>query len=383
MDRKKLVLLLGALIVAVGTAFAARSMFLGGTTPSAEAAPAQPTGPKVLVANRALPAGTIIQADALDFQQWPEELVQDAYYIEGNAQLDSLLGTVVRFPITAGEPVTMGSLVSPGDRGFLAAALGPGMRAVTVPVSARTGVAGFVFPGDRVDLVLTQTVEGDGRPLRTAETVLRNLRVLATDQQTEKVQDPESGKTVVRAFRTVTIEVTPKLAEKVSVAQTIGTLSLVLRSIADNQAELERAIASGEIDIPEDATPEEEERILRTAMGMPVDKGTTFQTGGDVSRFQRKTLPEEEAAARRRREEAARAAQLAQERALAAARAAGRNLSGNQSGPVVRVIRGTQATEVPAGNVRGAANGLLNSQSRGLREAGETVPAATTATLIK
>ncbi len=388
MDRKKLVLLLGALIIAVGTAFAARSLFLGSSAPQAEAAPAEPLGPKVLVANRALPAGTIITADAMGFQQWPEELVQDVYYLEGNAQLDTLLGTVVRFPITAGEPVTQGSLVSPGDRGFLAAALGPGMRAVTVPVSARTGVAGFVFPGDRVDLVLTQTVEGEGRPLRTAETVLRNLRVLATDQQTEKTKDPETDKTVVRTFRTVTIEVTPKLAEKVSVAQTIGTLSLVLRSIADNQAELERAIASGEIDIPDGATAEEEERILRTAMGMPVDKGTTFQTGGDVSRFQRKTLPEEEAAARRRREEAKRAAELAQQRARAAARASGRNLSGGQAGPVVRVIRGNQASEVPAGasgdpeDLITSANGLLSSQANGLRSAGKTVPAAS-ATLIK
>jgi pilus assembly protein CpaB len=383
MDRKKLVLLLGALIIAVGTAFAARSMFMGNAAPQAQAAPQEPLGPKVLVANRALPAGTIITADAMGFQQWPEELVQDAYYIEGNAELDKLLGTVVRFPITAGEPVTTGSLVSPGDRGFLAAALGPGMRAVTVPVSARTGVAGFVFPGDRVDLVLTQTVEGEGRPLRTAETVLRNLRVLATDQQTEQVKDPESGKTVVRAFRTVTLEVTPKLAEKVSVAQTIGTLSLVLRSIADNQAELERAIASGEIDIPDDATPEEEERILRTAMGMPVDRKTTFQTGGDVSRFQRKTLPEDEAKARARRE----AAKRAQERALAEARASGRNLTGTgaNTGPVVRVIRGKNATEVPAGSaagVSGAANGVLGAQANGLRQTGRTAPAAT-ATLIK
>jgi len=387
MDRKKLVLLLGALIIAVGTAFAARSMFMGSAAPEAEAAPVQPTGPKVLVANRALPTGTIITADAMSFQQWPEELVQDAYYIEGNAQLDSLLGTVVRFPVTAGEPVTMGALVSPGDRGFLAAALGAGMRAVTVPVSERTGVAGFVFPGDRVDLVLTQTVEGEGRPLRTAETVLRNLRVLATDKQTEKVEDPETGKTVVRGFRTVTLEVTPKLAEKVSVAQTIGTLSLVLRSIADNQAELERAIASGDIDIPDDASPEEEERILRTAMSMPVDKGTTFQTGGDVSRFQRKTLPEEEAAARARREAAERAAEIAQQRAMALAQASGRNLTGGQTGPIVRVIRGNQASEVAVGKqsgqaVEGAANNLLGAQSQGLRKGGRTVPAAG-ATLIK
>ena len=351
MDRKKLVLLVGALIIAVGTAFAARSMFAGGTAPEAQAQAPEPVGPKVVVAKRVLPAGTIVTADAMDFQQWPEELVQDAYYIQGNADLDTLLGTVVRYPITAGEPVTRGSLVSPGDRGFLAAALGPGMRAVTVPVSARTGVAGFVFPGDRVDLVLTQTVKGEGRDLRTAETVLRNLRVLATDQSTEQATNPETGKTEVRAFRTVTLEVTPKLAEKVAVAQTIGTLSLSLRSIADNQAELERAIASGDITIPEGATPEEEERILRAAVSKPVDTKTTYQTGGDVSRFQRKSIPEDEEAKRRR--------QAAEARAIAAAQAAGRTLSGQRSGPVVRVIRGNNASEVavdgPSGSIRRAA----------------------------
>ena len=160
MDRKKLVLLLGALIIAIGTALAARSIFAGASSPQAEAAPV-PKGPKVLVANRALPPGTIITADAIGFQQWPEELVQDAYFIDGESDISKLIGTVVRHAVTAGEPVTQGSLVAPGDRGFLAAALGPGMRAVTVPVSAKTGVAGFVFPGDRVDLVLTQTVKSD------------------------------------------------------------------------------------------------------------------------------------------------------------------------------------------------------------------------------
>src|SRR3990167_7652942 len=133
MDRKKLVLLLVALVVAVGTAFAARSMFAGASSPEAQAVEVEAKGPKVLVAQRALPAGTIITADALGFQKWPEELVKDAYFIDGESDINQLLGTVVRHPVTAGEPVTQGSLVKPGDRGFLAAALGPGMRAVTVP----------------------------------------------------------------------------------------------------------------------------------------------------------------------------------------------------------------------------------------------------------
>ena len=367
MDRKKLVLLLGALIIAIGTAIAARSMFAGGAAPDAEAA--QVTGPRVLVAKRALTAGTIITADALGFQPWPKELVQDVYFIDGEADMNKLLGTVVRYPITAGEPVTQGSLVAPGDRGFLAAALGPGMRAVTVPVSATTGVAGFVFAGDRVDLVLTQEVTGgcDDCSLKTAETVLRNLRVLATDQTVEKTTD-ENGKTVVTEFRTVTIEVTPKIAEKVAVAQTIGTISLVLRSLADSPAELERAVASGDVQLPANATPEQEERMLKAAMGRPIDKGATFVTGGDVSRFQRSSVPPKNVQYQQSAPAAA---------APAPARAGGSdaNAAPVYRGPSVRVTRGkeTEDTQVSA-----KANGtaILSGQSSGVRRAGQKLPSA-------
>ena len=96
MDRKKLVLLLAALIIAVGTALAARSLFADAAAPQAEAAPVVPQGPKVLVAQRALPTGTIITADAIGFQQWPEEMVQQAYFLDGESDISKLLGTVVR-----------------------------------------------------------------------------------------------------------------------------------------------------------------------------------------------------------------------------------------------------------------------------------------------
>ncbi|MFN3863015.1 MAG: Flp pilus assembly protein CpaB [Erythrobacter sp.] len=358
MDRKKLVLLIGALIIAIGTAFAARSIFAGGGAPTAEAA--QPTGPRVLVAKRALTAGTIITADALGFQPWPKELVKDAYFIEGEADMNKLLGTVVRYPITAGEPVTQGSLVSPGDRGFLAAALGPGMRAITVPVSAMTGVAGFVFPGDRVDLVLTQTVSGEGgQDLKAAETVIRNLRVLATDQTTETTTD-ENGKTVVTAFRTVTLEVTPKIAEKVAVAQTIGTLSLALRSLADNEAELERAIAAGDIAIPDNATPEQEERLLKAAMARPIDKGTSYVTGGDVSRFQRKTMPPQDSG---------RAPQYTPPAPGVPAKVDSQPV---YRGPSVRVTRGKATEEIPV-SPQASASAMLRTQGEATRRGGQAV----------
>src|SRR5690606_29457897 len=145
------------------------------------------------------------------------------------------------------QPVTQGSLIQPGDRGFLAAALAPGMRAVTVPVSVQSSVAGFIFPGDRVDLMLTQSVPGggDGAPLKVAETILRNLRVLATDQRTNALG--EDGQPVVRTYSNVTLKVSPTMAEKISVAQTVGAISLSLRSIADSTQQLEEALASGDI----------------------------------------------------------------------------------------------------------------------------------------
>ncbi len=348
MDKKKLILLLGALIVAVGTAFAARSMFAGAASPQAEAAPVEPQGPKVLVAKRGLPIGTIITADAVSYQLWPQELVQDAYFIDGESNMEALLGTVVRHAVTAGEPVTQGSLVSPGDRGFLAAALGPGMRAVTIAVSAKTGVAGFVFPGDRIDLMLTQAITSEEQSLQTTETILQNLRVLATDQSTETTTT-EDGRTVVSAFRTVTLEVTPRIAEKIAVAETMGTLSLALRSIADSQAELERSIAAGEIDVPDDATVEEEERIIRQAVARPRDGATTFVTGADVSRFQRRSqTPRSDSA-----------------NTASAPMSQGVSAPARPAGPAVRVTRGQSTTVTPVGS----SGAILHGQERAIGEA--------------
>jgi pilus assembly protein CpaB len=293
MDRKKLTLLLLALVIAVGTALGARSLFMGASTPAAVAAQLAPAGPKVLVAQRALPVGTILTADAVSFQAWPRDMVQDAYFVDGDkTDMTKLLGTVVRYPITAGQPLTRGALVAPGDRGFLAAALGPGMRAITIPVSAKTGVAGFVFPGDHVDLVLTQTVKGGdsgGQGLKASETILKNLRVLATDQTTST--ETVDGKTVVRTASVVTLEVTPRIAEKVTVAETIGQLSLSLRSLADNQSDLDKMVASGAVKMPENASKADEDKILGQAMNRPIEGPTTYVTGGDVSRFQRNTMP--------------------------------------------------------------------------------------------
>jgi pilus assembly protein CpaB len=362
MDRKKLVLLLGALIVAIGTALAARSMFAGASTPQANAAPAVPQGPKVLVAKRALPLGTIITADAVGYQLWPKELVQDAYFVDGEADMSKLLGTVVRNPITAGEPITQGALVAPGDRGFLAAALGPGMRAVTVPVSEKTAVGGFVFPGDHVDLMLTQSVSGEGQSLNATETILQNLRVLATDQKTETTTS-EDGKTVVKAFRTVTLEATPKIAEKIAVAQTIGTLSLSLRSLADSQSDLDRAIAEGGVKVPDGLSKDAETKLLSKATSVIQDGPTSFVTGGDVSRFQRRSMPPQNSSAP----------------ATSGAPGAAASAPAVPTGPTVRVYRGQAVTVQP---IAGAVKGMVDQTAKGAGRAARTIPGATAASMI-
>ena len=294
MDARKLLLLIMALVMAGVSAVMFRTMF-GGSS-EAEAAPTttapQPSGPEVAVAVRPLTVGTIISPESFRYQRWPAELVGNTYFIKGQSDLAALNGSVVRYAITAGAPLTQGALVKPGDRGFLAAALGPGMRAITISVSAQSGVAGFVFPGDRVDLMLTQEVPGggDGPPLKAAETIIRNLRVLAADQRTDKTVD-DQGKTVVANTSNVTIEATPKIAEKIAVAQSIGQLSLALRSIADDKAELEERIANGDVKLPADADPKAERQMMLELTSRPVDSDPTYTVGADVSRFQRSSVP--------------------------------------------------------------------------------------------
>lgn len=340
MDARKIILLVGALLVAAVTAFMARNLMAGSGSPVAGAVPAagapQSTN-EVLVATRALPVGTILDPAAMKWVPWPKDLIEGAYYQKEQTNPQSLQGTVVRFAIPAGSPLTQGALVKPGDRGFLAAALGPGMRAVTVPVDAKSSVAGFVFPGDRVDLILTQTVPGggDGPPLKASETVLRNVRVLATDQRTDQQHD-EKGNTVVTTFSTVTVEATPKIAEQIAVAQTLGSLSLSLRSIADNQGELEDAIANGEVNVPTKGGAKAEQAMIASAANHPSEGGASVSTGADVSRFQRRTVPSKPP------EEHQSAPQGPQQTYPGGAVPVAQ-------GPTVKVVRGSDATVVPVG----------------------------------
>jgi pilus assembly protein CpaB len=225
-------------IAAVATAGAAAYLAQGWLNAQRAALARNMTAPapktpaiSVLVARRPLPAGTFVKPDDLRWQPWPDGTLEASYIRQGQRDPAAFTGAVVRRGIVAGEPLTEARIVKPGDRGFLAAVLAPGSRAVTVPVNASSAIAGLVFPGDRVDLLLShRTAEagegGKGESMLASETVLENVRVIAMDQST----DDQKGKAAVP--KTATLEVTPRQAEMVMVATELGKLAFSLRSLA-------------------------------------------------------------------------------------------------------------------------------------------------------
>jgi pilus assembly protein CpaB len=192
---------------------------------TARARAAAPAAAQVLVARQALPAGAILKAADLRWQLWPANGAA-GYLTAPAASPAQLAGSVVRTNLEAGEPLSAARVVQPGDRGFLAAVLRPGYRAITINVSASTGVAGFVLPGDHVDLILSRLVEGGGEKRVVGETVLRDVRVVAMDQRAA------NPKNEVVVPQTATLEVAPRDAERVLVDGEVGKLSLALRSLA-------------------------------------------------------------------------------------------------------------------------------------------------------
>jgi pilus assembly protein CpaB len=238
MRARSLILILFAVLLAGGTAILARSWLAAQKAQHAEAAPLAlpPPGKSVLVARGAIERGQILKPSDLVWQPWPSGNLDPAYVQMGTRTPASFTGSVAREPLTQGQPITVGEFVAPGNRGFLAAVLRPGMRAISVPITATSGISGFVFPGDQVDIMITHTIPGTGSSTnsnsgssiehKATETILHDVRVIGIDQRLST----KEGQAIVA--HTATLEVTPKQAEMVELATEIGKLSLSLRSLA-------------------------------------------------------------------------------------------------------------------------------------------------------
>jgi pilus assembly protein CpaB len=202
--------------------------------PPASAAAAPPARVSVLVAGRAVQAGTLLKPEDLAAREVAaEDLPAGALRDSAEARVD-LVGAMVRRSLAQGDALRLDAVLRPGENGFLAAVLAPGMRAVTVGVDAVTGTAGLIWPGDRVDVILTQAFdESDITPARrvAGEAVLSAARVIAVDRHlVQGVQPGAVGDALRDTNRTVTIEVTPDQATRIAVATRLGRLSLALRA---------------------------------------------------------------------------------------------------------------------------------------------------------
>src|SRR5438105_7350593 len=248
MRARTLILFLVAILLAGGTAMLVRSWLAQQRTVEAEAAPMPPPPAQksVLVARSAIARGQILKPTDLAWQTWPDGGLDRAYIQKGAKTIEDIAGWVARDPFGPGEPITESKVVAPGSRGFLAAVLSPGMRAVSVPVSHTCGISGFVLPGDQVDILITHSLadnssgKADAKHHTAAETVLHDVRVIGIDQKL----DNKGGEAVVA--KTATLEVTPKQSEIIAVASEIGKLSLSLRSLTASPGETSAADSAAE-----------------------------------------------------------------------------------------------------------------------------------------
>jgi pilus assembly protein CpaB len=163
----------------------------------------------------------------------PPERVPQGAILENPESKAGLPGSLIRNFVEAGSPVTLQDILRPRDRGFLASVLAPDSRAISIKVDEEAGVSGLIRPGDHVDVVLTQVFEKVDTARRAlSETVLRNVRVIAIDQEIVQGARPISGMAGKQA-QTVSLELTQVQVKKVTVAKQLGTLSFAVRAAVD------------------------------------------------------------------------------------------------------------------------------------------------------
>jgi pilus assembly protein CpaB len=203
----------------------------------------------VMVAKSDLHAGQFLGEGDIAWRDRPNNSLRPDLYVKGADSTTALIGAVLLRAVHTGEAIQRGDVVSPHERGFLAAVLTPGKRSISVAVDEVSGNAGLILPGDHVDVIVTHTAaqgENPGRQV-VAQVVLEDLTVIAIDQtlrgpteeiQAEAAKDEKRGARLDlnsqrprTTARTVTLEVAPHDAEVLAVAANLGKLTLVLRSL--------------------------------------------------------------------------------------------------------------------------------------------------------
>ena len=234
---KAQIAVLGIAVLAGGGAFMIMSRPSGAPPPKLPAvmAPIIPSSTDlVLVAKHDLPYGTALKDVDFDWVEWPKSAIPKGVVTKGelpNAQ-DELRGSFVRAPITGGEPIRRERLVKGATPGMMSTLLTTGKRAIAIDVSVNSTAGGFILPNDRVDILKLyrdpELTKDRGADVMASELVVANVRVLAMGQTVET----KNGEAVVTGA-TATLELDPRQAEIVLLAQRSGSLSLELRPLVD------------------------------------------------------------------------------------------------------------------------------------------------------
>ncbi|CTQ62045.1 Flp pilus assembly protein CpaB [Roseibium album] len=224
------------LVVAVVAGLLAFRMVMlsGGGEPAPQIvqAPTETKTTQVLIADVDIPLGAKLTKENFDWSDWPEDALPRGAVTKANtpAAQEDFLGQIAKAPIFAGEPIRPERLINT-DKGFMAAILPKGKRAIAVRVEEETTAGGFILPGDKVDLILTRRFDEGA----VSETILENKRVLAIDATTAGEQDQKN----LSPKKTATLELTLAESEIVAQAQQTGTISLALRSAQDSADDAE------------------------------------------------------------------------------------------------------------------------------------------------
>lgn len=239
MNRSRVIVLVAAVVAAGLAALLMRSLLGGGTETSKAAAVPQIPMMDVLVAAADIPAGAQLQPTSVRWQSWPKSNVGETLITRQLAPdlAAAVKGTVARTPLLTGQPLTTVNIVHSDAAGFMAAQLSPGMRAISIRISAESGAGGFILPNDRVDILLTKQISSRPR-ISGTKAILRNVRVLAIGTLATTGKDQ---KTVLGG--TATLELTPDQANAIQRAETDGSISLTLRPLGDNDTEAKVASA--------------------------------------------------------------------------------------------------------------------------------------------
>ncbi len=249
--RGRAIIMLGlAVVLAVAAVFLARNWIQEQARPIIVQQAAQPANTvTVVVAKERMTFGNPVRKEQLRLVKWPGEAVPEGAFTSIDELLDGQEERVVLRAIEINEPVLKNKISGFGGKASLAAILSPEMRAVTIRVNDVAGVAGFVLPGDRVDILLTRDrTGGDGNKSANnliTDVLLQNVKVLGIDQDANQEKDKPS------VAKAVTLEVSPQQAQKLALASQLGSLALMLRNLADAEAEQVKTVSTRDLSVGE------------------------------------------------------------------------------------------------------------------------------------